>query len=118
MESAVAYEEIQKWAATLKLSLKNTPDPAARVAELAQAIAAVRLSPYPNPPEPRPEAVQALMRDYLGEKTADLERIGTVLETLVQTDSQKKVAALENQPYFGCHRTADTKPPHPPKAGS
>ncbi|MBI3315821.1 MAG: hypothetical protein HYZ87_02465 [Candidatus Omnitrophica bacterium] len=126
MESKVAYEEIRRWAAKLKLPLKETTDPASRVQELAGAIAALRLSSYPDPPEPCPQAVEALLRDYFvekgegsgGGKGATLEHMGKALENFVCAAAEKKVAALENQPYFGCHRTADSKPPvshTPPK---
>ena len=97
MESTAAYDAIKKWAASLRLNVKDAADPASRVRELSEAIATLRLSQLPAPPDPDFEAVRVLMLDYL--------------ESLVQSGMEKKLTALENQPYFGCHRTADSKPP-------
>lgn len=119
MESDAAYEAIKQWARGFRLVVQDTADPIGRVQELALAAAALRLSPiFSDPQGPDFEAVRALMRDYFAANKSndpggsdERERIGTALETLVQAAVQQKVAALENRPYFGCHRTADSRPP-------
>ena len=93
-------------------------DPASRVMELAHAVASLRLSKLDTPSEPDYEAVRALILDYFAfDKSQDpggedeTRRIGTALEFLITAAAQKKISAVENQPYFGCHRTPDSRPP-------
>ena len=118
MNSAAAYSQIKKWAAGFKLTINDAEDPATRVMELANAVAHLRLSKWDMPSEPDYGAVRTLMLDYfVFDKSQDpggedeAKRIGTALESLITAAAQKKVLASENQPYFGCHRTADSRPP-------
>ncbi|MBI3252610.1 MAG: hypothetical protein HYZ52_04780 [Candidatus Omnitrophica bacterium] len=101
MEKVSAYGAIKHWAARLKITLKDTTDPLERIDQLAEAVAVLRLKPMDLPEEPDREAVRNLLLEYL--------------EARVQRAAAEKIVSLENQPYFGCHRTADTKPPHPPR---
>ncbi len=118
MNSMVAYAQIKKWAAGFKLTINDVEDPVSRVMELANAVAYLRLSKLDTPPEPDYEAVRALMLDYFAfDKSHDpgggdeVRRIAAALEFLITTAAQKKISAVENQPYFGCHRTSDSRPP-------
>lgn len=104
------------------MTVADAEDPVSRVMELADVIARLRLSKIDAPSEPDPEAIRILFLDYFASnqgqdsgKGDEKERIGSVLESLVNEAARKRVLASENQPYFGCHRTSDSKPPHPPE---
>ena len=100
MQNSSAYDAIKIWASKLKIDLKDTSDPAERLTQLAHAVAALRLKQMDSPPEPDSKAVQELLWSFF--------------ESRVQEAAATQVAARENQPYFGCHRTPDSRPPHAP----
>ena len=117
MNSSRAYESIQQWAEKLKRRLKDTDSPTERAYEIARAVADIRLSNLSYPPEPSRRALRILMLDYLqshpDEDPGGSEdiRIGSTLESLILAVAQEKIEASEHEPYFGCHRTKDTRPP-------
>ena len=117
MNSDKAYESIQRWAAKLNRHLKNADSPKERVYEIAEVVADIRLSKLSCPLEPSRLALRVLVLDYLRAHpdkdpgNSEEFRIGSAFEALILAVAQKKIEASEQQPYFGCHRTPDTKPP-------
>ena len=103
MENTEAYQQILDWATRAHLKNALPVDGAnERAYQLASFIAEVRLKNRPLPLEPNSAAVEILVKDIEAAK----------FEAMIMQAMQFQIAAAENQPYFGCHRTADTKPPH------
>lgn len=118
MDKKTAYSVIQQWAKQHEMTLLDDSDAIGRATELARAIAHLRLSKIDSPAEPDYEAVRTLVLDYLAsDKSQDpggadeKMRVGMALETLIQAQARKKISSAENQLYFGCHRTTDSRPP-------
>ena len=117
MNSDQAYKSIQSWAIKLNRRLKDAESPSERAYALAEIIADIRLSNLSDPEEPSRGAVQILVLDYLhahpekNSNGSEEHRIGSALESLILEIAKRKIESSENQPYFGCHRTTNTRPP-------